>query len=117
MIDIEQITPEEYEKNLAYTQRNMLAIAFARMALALGWKAGRGYDGDLKKNWLPEWRHLVYVQFPSGTQVSWHMSPDCVPFLDNLPLYDGNWDETFLSREQDWFNKALQGDHESESNN
>lgn len=81
-----------------YAQRNELAIAFAKAALAAGWKAGRGIDSEAS----PEWANVVYVDLPDGRQVSWHMSPDCVPLLDGLPQYAGTWDGTFVGREAGW---------------
>ncbi len=87
--------------NAVYSERNNLAIGLAKMALLAGLKAGRGFDDDPKKDWAPEWRHIVYVDLPNGSQVSWHMSPKELPLLDSLPAYEGGWDGTFLGRE-DW---------------
>ena len=87
-----------------YTQRNELAIAFTKAALAAGWRAGRGIDpqGD------GGWQHVVYVDLPDGRQVSWHMSPDCVPLLDGLPEYPGKWDGKFTGRWPGW-SKGIHG--------
>lgn len=92
------------EKRLtrAYAERNALAVAFAKTALAAGWKAGRGFDDDQAKDWAPEWRHVLYVDLPTGEQVSWHMSPAEVHLLDGLPEYTGEWDGTFLARDPVW---------------
>lgn len=84
----------------AYAQRNTLAVAFAKAAIAAGWTAGRGYDSN--ESWDPEWRHVVYVDLPDGAQVSWHMNPDQVYLLDELPEYPGEWDGTFKGRESAW---------------
>lgn len=81
-----------------YAQRNELAIAFAKAALAAGWKAGRGTDPMAD----PEWANVVYVDLPDGRQVSWHISPDCAPLLDGLPQYTGEWDGTFVGRAKGW---------------
>ena len=81
-----------------YAQRNELTIAFAKAALAAGWKAGKSIDPMAD----PEWANVVYVDLPDGRQVSWHMSPDCVPLLDGLPQYAGTWDGTFIGRETGW---------------
>jgi len=86
----------------AYSERNYSVIMAARMALALGLKAGRGIDGN--EEWDMEWRHVVYIQFPDGAQASWHISPAEVPLLDGLPEFDGEWDGTFLSRSPDLAN-------------
>ncbi len=85
-----------------YSQRNELAIAFAKMAILAGFNAGRGFDSDESKQWDDEWRHVVYVDLPDGRQVSWHVSPDCVPLLEGLPQYDGKWDGSFVAREFGW---------------
>lgn len=86
----------------AYSERNALVIAFAKAAVALGWKAGRGFDSDPSKAWDDDWRHVVYVELPDGRQASWHMSPAEVPLLDGLPTYEGGWDGTFLARDPLW---------------
>lgn len=86
----------------AYAERNALAIAFAKAALAAGWRAGRGYDDDQSKDWAPEWRHVVYVDLPDGRQVSWHMAPAEVELLDRLPQYAGEWNGEFTARDPFW---------------
>lgn len=77
----------------AYHQRNNAAVALVRMALLLGWPAGRGLD-DKTDNDLA-WRHVVYLDLPNGEQVSYHMAPADVPLLDGLPEYAGEWDGKF----------------------
>lgn len=84
----------------AYAQRNALAVAFVKMALLQGWPAGRGIDGKVENDM--EWRHVVYVDLPNGSQVSWHMSPDCVYLLDGLPCYRGEWNGEFTATSVDW---------------
>lgn len=86
----------------AYAERNALAVAFAKAALAAGWTAGRGYDADPTKDWTPEWRHVIYVDLPDGRQVSWHLAPAQVPLLEGLPEYPGRWNGTFVARDPDW---------------
>ncbi len=86
----------------AYAERNALAIAFAKAALAAGWRAGRGYDDDQSKDWAPQWRHVVYVDLPDGRQVSWHMAPAEVELLDRLPQYAGEWNGEFTARDPSW---------------
>lgn len=81
-----------------YSQRNELAVAFAKAALAAGWKAGRGMDPRA----TPDWGNVVYVDLPSGRQVSWHIAPRDVALLADLPQYDGVWDGTFLGRVSGW---------------
>lgn len=93
---------DEAQLNGVYTQRNALAIAFAKAALSAGWRAGRGYDDCPEVGWDPEWRHVVYVDLPNGQQVSWHMGPDVVHMLDQLPQYPGKWDGTSHGKDPAW---------------
>lgn len=90
----------EDKLNNAYSQRNALAVAFVKMALLLGWPAGRGIDGREENDM--EWRHVVYVDLPNGDQVSWHMSPDDVNLLDGLPCYRGEWNGQWTAKAVDW---------------
>lgn len=90
----------EDKLNNAYSQRNALAVAFVKMALLLGWPAGRGIDGCEENDM--EWRHVVYVDLPNGDQVSWHMSPDDVNLLDGLPCYRGEWNGQWTAKQVDW---------------
>ncbi|UZZ64553.1 hypothetical protein [Curvibacter phage PCA1] len=85
-----------------YTQRNELAVAFAKAALAAGWLAGRGFDDDKTKDWGDEWRHVVYVALPDGQQVSWHIAPTELHLLDGLPQFTRGWDGTYLGRTPGW---------------
>ena len=78
----------EARVNSAYTQRNNAAVALVRMALLLGWPAGRGLDDTTGQ-------HVVYLDLPNGEQVSYHMAPADVPLLDGLPEYTGKWDGKF----------------------
>lgn len=79
------------------TQRNTAVIAFADLAIKLGWKAGWGRDDT--DGYDEEWRTVVYVDMPNGKQLSWHMSPDVVSWAKQvLPPFDGQWDRTFWGR-------------------
>lgn len=68
----------------AYFDRNQLALAFGRMALAVGWTAGLGVDPD-----EPDWP-VLYVDSPAG-QVSWHL-PAAEVDTAAWPKYPGWWD-------------------------
>ena len=92
----------ESDINKLYRQRNNLAIAFCKAALAAGWRAGRGIDS--KKDNDDEWRHVVYITLPNGGQVSWHIAPSEVHLLDGIPEYTTPWDGTFLARDKNWPN-------------
>jgi hypothetical protein len=81
--------------NGVYSERNRLAAAFARMALAAGFKAGKGGDSDETK-----WP-VVYVETPKG-QVSWHIASHDADILKGLPDYEGRWDGTWRARYADW---------------
>lgn len=95
-----------------YAQRNALVVAFAHMALAMGWEAGRGIDKDPTKDWDDDWRHVVYVDLPNGEQVSWHIAPTEVYLLDSLPKYQGEWNGKFTARDLNWVEMfALQFPH------
>ncbi|MFZ6731952.1 hypothetical protein ACO0LG_08545 [Undibacterium sp. Ji42W] len=85
-----------------YTQRNTLVVAFALAMEALGHKVGRGFDDDKTKDWADEWRHVVYVELPDRSQISWHIAPKDLPLLDMLPEYEGKWDGTFVGRSPEW---------------
>lgn len=78
-----------------YSERNRLAAAFARMALAAGFKAGKGVDPDETK-----WP-VVYVDTPNG-QVSWHIAEADQGVLEGLPQYGGEWDGKFTARDPAW---------------
>jgi len=76
-----------------YSERNRLVIAFARMALAAGFRAGKGVDPG-------KWP-VVYVETPNG-QVSWHIAASEAPALEGLPEYPGEWDGTYRARDASW---------------
>lgn len=81
-----------------YAQRNELAVAFAKAALAAGWRAGRGLD----PKGADGWGHVVYVDLPDGAQVSWHIAPSEAYLLDEMPEYSGKWDGKFTGRKAGW---------------
>lgn len=91
---------EATKLNNIYSERNRLAIAFVRMAVELGWNAGCGMDEG--KEWELEWCHVLYVDLPDGRQVSWHMSPEEIPLLKDIPKYNGKWDGSYHARSGDW---------------
>lgn len=95
-----RMTELERRVNDAYAQRNALAVAFVKMALRMGWSAGRGIDGREENDM--DWRHVVYVDLPNGSQVSWHMAPDQVKLLDGLPEYGGVWNGEWTAKDVDW---------------
>lgn len=95
--------------NAVYAERNELAIALARLTLVRqielkqgkGNWAGYGFDPN-------NGRAVVYVQLPSGHQISWHMNDEITEKFSNpdaekpLPVFEGEWDGTFIGREENW---------------
>ena len=90
-----EITRLRAKVDAVYSERNRLAAAFARMALAAGFKAGKGVDPDETK-----WP-VVYVDTPNG-QVSWHIAEADQGALEGLPQYNGEWDGKFTARDPAW---------------
>lgn len=80
------------QKNGAYSERNKCVAALARMALALGWRAGVGQHADVPgESWDADWRTLVAIDLPTG-QVTWHFHDSEKPLIEGLPVYAGSWD-------------------------
>lgn len=85
----------ELQKNIAYSERNQLAAAMAKMAYNLGYAVSLGKHIDQlgKPLWDPEWYNVVYVQMPGG-QVSWHIHDSELCMFDWLQrrqvVYDGH---------------------------
>jgi len=90
----------EGSMNRAYAQRNTMAVALVKMALLLGWPAGRGIDG--RQDHPVEWRQVVYVQLPGGEQVSYHIAPSEQHLLADLPEFTGEWDGNYTGTDADW---------------
>lgn len=86
----------------AYAERNVLAVAFVKMALAAGWEAGQAVDEDPRKGWSPDWRHMLCVRLPTGELLQWHVSPQALPLLSDIPPYKGPLDGPALARDGDW---------------
>lgn len=77
------------QKDGAYLERNRCVAALARMAIALGQRAGRAktsIDG-----WDPAWHGCIYIDLPTG-QVSWHYHESQSGLFNDLPEYAGRWD-------------------------
>lgn len=87
----------------AYTQRTIVSVLLAKMALQAGYKAGVGKDN--KENWDDEWKTILYVELPYG-QISWHVAPWDRHMLVGLPEYHGAWDGTFNSRDPEFCIRA-----------
>ncbi|HEY2848310.1 MAG TPA: hypothetical protein VGI97_00405 [Gemmatimonadaceae bacterium] len=75
-----------------YAERNQCVALLARMALALGWRAGvRDHEDKPGEEWEADWRNLVCIDLPSG-QVSWHFHDSEKHLLAELPQYPAPWD-------------------------
>ncbi len=91
------MTPKD--PDLVYRERAALASAFARLALASGWKAG--FNPGLGWPYPSEWG-VLYVDLPTGEQVSWHIADRDVGLMEGLPTYAGKWDGKFTGRDSEW---------------
>lgn len=97
------------ERDAAYTERNCLVAALARMLPGeppCGPCATSGMAGfcDHRRKgawlaehdptdagWDPEWRTIVFIDGPTG-QLSWHLHDSDVPLFDGLPRGPNSWD-------------------------
>lgn len=79
------------EREAAFTERNAVLAALARMAVKLGWVVGLADHDPADDAWDPEWRTILFVEFPTG-QASWHLHDRDVPLFAGLARYDGAWD-------------------------
>lgn len=90
---VERLTRERDEARAqvdgAYTERNRVVAAMAKMALALGWRAGTARTAI--EGWEPEWRGCVYIDLPTG-QASWHYHDREAHLFSSLPPYTRAWD-------------------------
>lgn len=101
-------------KNSAYSERNKCVALIARMAIALGLKAGRVITAI--EGWDEEWHNCVYIDLPSG-QVSWHYHSGESAQFAALPEYHGKWDGHTTDEKYDRVNKAfaqINGSYEGE---
>jgi hypothetical protein len=89
MSDHEAIAMLVRSKDAAYLERNRCVALIARMAIAIGLRAGLARTAI--EGWKPEWHGCVYVELPTG-QVSWHFHDDHAHLFDGLPAYTPGWD-------------------------
>ena len=83
----------------AYFDRTQAVQAFARLALAQGWRVGL-----LNVAAEPEWP-ILYVDIPGQGQVSWHLPRNEV--LGDWPAYPGTWDGSDLQTKRLRMSKFL----------
>jgi hypothetical protein len=78
--------------NAVYRERAHVVALAARLALALGYTAGRrAHEPDPDPSWDDDWETVVVIDLPLG-QVSWHFHDSEWPLIATLPLYPGSWD-------------------------
>ena len=77
----------------AYYDRNLLALAFARLAQEKGWTVGLRTDPQ-----EPGWP-VLYVDIPGQGQVSWHL-PAAEVDQAGWPCYPGTWDGHDLAQKR-----------------
>lgn len=88
---VEAVEQQKAAKDGAYSERNKVVAAFAKLALALGFRAGVGYHPLTDTAWEADWRTIVFIDLPTG-QVSWHFHDSEKPLLAGLPAYAEAWD-------------------------
>lgn len=89
------------ERDAAYTERNRLVAALARLLTDVGWPirdvgaapavAWLAEHDPADAEWDPEWRTIVFIDGPTG-QLSWHLHDSDVPLFDGLPRGPNSWD-------------------------
>lgn len=84
-----EMTEMEARKDAAYLERNQCVALIARMALAMGHRAGVARTAI--EGWSDDWHGCVYIDLPTG-QVSWHFHDSQAYLFDGLPAYAGAWD-------------------------
>lgn len=85
----EALVAMEARKDAAYLERNRCVALLARMALALGCRAGVARTAI--EGWSEDWHGCVYVDLPTG-QASWHFHDSQAELFSGLPAYPGTWD-------------------------
>lgn len=88
---LKTLSPHEMAMNAVYKERNQCVALVARMAIALGCKAGLGKHDPSDTSWDPEWLNIVFIDLPTG-QVSWHFHDRELPLFEGLPAYEKPWD-------------------------
>lgn len=101
------------QKDAAYRERNSLVAAFARAVTKLrGGRAWLARHDPSDKEWDEDWKTIVFVQLPSGGQLSWHIHDSEVSSFSflfgkrQLALWDGHTTEQKYGRLRDWTEKG-----------
>lgn len=73
-----------------YSERNKCVALIAQLAKMLGMNCGiKIHQGE---NWEEDWRHIFFLDLPSG-QVSWHLHDSELENFPTLRPYTEAWDE------------------------
>ena len=74
-------------KDLAYWERNQLVAYLSKL-----FKAWIEKHPDKDKLWDPNWRNIIFIDFPEGL-FSWHIHDSEVHYFSHLEFKHGNsWD-------------------------
>lgn len=84
--EVERLTSA---KDGAYEERNRCVALIARMAVAMGYRAGIAKTAI--EGWSEDWHGCVYIDLPTG-QVSWHYHDTHAHLFEGLPQYAAPWD-------------------------
>lgn len=78
-------------KDEAYRERNKVVAAFAKLCRSLGMAAGlMKHEGE---DWEPDWRTLLFIKLPDGSQLTWHFHDSEVDQLKGFDFYPNmKWD-------------------------
>lgn len=82
----------ESQVDTAYSERNKCVALIAKMAVALGGRAGVGQHSSDDDSWDSEWRTICFIELPSVGQISFHFHDRDRGLLSALPMYDKAWD-------------------------
>lgn len=107
---LDRLSELEDQKNFAYKERNYLVSLVAKMAIALGGKAGLGKHDPNDNDWDVDWRTIVFIDIPSVGQCSWHVHDSEVGLFNFLDEYDEKWDGHST---EDKYNRIAQAHFES----
>lgn len=84
--EVERLTSA---KDGAYEERNRCVALIARMAVAMGYRAGVARTAI--EGWSEDWHGCVYIDLPTG-QASWHYHDTHAHLFAGLPEYAAPWD-------------------------
>ena len=84
--EVERLTSA---KDGAYEERNRCVALIARMAVAMGYRAGVAKTAI--EGWSEDWHGCVYIDLPTG-QASWHYHDTHAHLFEGLPEYPAPWD-------------------------